>query len=170
MKTSSLVGLPVIVAVGFMFALAAVVYTYYAPATNAQVQTETKEEEKTEESEEKADEAEQKDNEASENNVTYNYVAQPGDSYSKIARKAVQTYGLKHDVKLSTAQIIFAETNLTLEAGSPALSVDEEVSVSEADVKTWVERANDLDDETEAAWAVYAQGVEFNTDNVGERR
>jgi hypothetical protein len=45
--------------------------------------------------------------------AAYSYVAQSGDSYSLMARKAVQTYGLTSQTNLSQAQIIFAETSRT---------------------------------------------------------
>jgi LysM repeat protein len=73
-------------------------------------------EETTEETEEENSE------EATADEGTFDYVAQSGDSYSLIARKAVQTYGVINSVNLSGAQIIFVETNLTLAAGSPVLN------------------------------------------------
>lgn len=118
----------------------------------------------------KTTETKKDDNKTETKPVMYNYEAQAGDSYTKMARKAVQTYGLKYDVKLSGAQIVYAETHMTLDANSPELNVGEKVSVNEADVKTWVEKARDLSDEQKAAWEVYTAGVNFNTDNVGERR
>lgn len=100
---------------------------------------------------------------------TYKYIAQPGDSYTLLARKAVQTYGKKFDIKLSLAGIIFAETNLTRLAGSPQLAIGQQVEIDEAQVKDWAERALALSDEEEAAWDYYAQLVaSFNTDTVGQ--
>lgn len=100
--------------------------------------------------------------------VIYEYVAQPGDSYTKMARKAVQTYGKKYEVKLSGAQIVFAETNLTIAAGSPELLIGQEVTVSEADILNWIEKAKELTDDQKAAWEVYAVNVDFNTDDIGQ--
>jgi hypothetical protein len=102
--------------------------------------------------------------------TVYHYVAQPGDSYSLIARKAVQTYGIVSKTKLSPAQIIFAETHITQAAGSPSLSVGQKVDVKESTVKSWVEKASKLSASEKAAWNVYAQGVNFNTDNVGQAK
>lgn len=100
---------------------------------------------------------------------TYQYVAQPGDSYTVLARKAVQTYGKKFDIKLSLAGIVFAETNLTQAAGSPDLAVGQEVEIDEAQVKDWAERASALSDEEEAAWDYYVQFIDsFNTDHAGQ--
>jgi hypothetical protein len=101
---------------------------------------------------------------------TYDYVAQSGDSYSLIARKAVQTYGVINGVNLSGAQIVFVETNLTLAAGSPVLNLGENVSVSVDLVAEWVEKAQALTEEQQAAWQVYADNADFNTDTVGEVR
>lgn len=102
--------------------------------------------------------------------ASYHYKAQPGDSYTLMARKAVQTYGLKNDVNLSLAQIVYAETKMTQEAGSPQLEVGQNVQVAESVVKQWVERAQELSEEDRADWDYYAQFANFNTDNVGETR
>ncbi len=100
--------------------------------------------------------------------VSYSYVAQPSDSYSKVARKAIQTYGLKNKVKLSKSQIIYAETNLTQEADSPQLLQGQKVEIKESAVKSWVVKAKDLKKDQLAKWDKYTIGVNFNTDNVGE--
>lgn len=98
----------------------------------------------------------------------YSYVAQPGDSYSLIARKAVQTYGLINKVKLSEAQIIFAETNITQSAGSPRLMQGEKVDIKVDTIKDWVKKAEALTEKQQAAWNVYAKRANFNTDKVGQ--
>lgn len=100
----------------------------------------------------------------------YSYTAQAGDSYTKIARKAVQTYGIINDVSLSEAQIVAAETRLTQEAKEPALNVGQEVHITADTVKQAVEYAESLSEEDQAEWEVYAKYVDFNTDNVGEER
>ncbi len=99
---------------------------------------------------------------------TFNYTAQPGDSYSLMARKAIQTYGINNKVNLSEAQIIFAETNLTQAAGSPVLLQGQKVEIKEDVVKEWVNKAKDLNAEQQAAWNVYVAHANFNTDKVGQ--
>lgn len=103
-----------------------------------------------------------------EREVRYSYEAQPGDSYSQLARKAVQTYGIVNDVALSQAQIIAAETQLTVAAGSPELEVGQKIELKPADVKAAVEAAQKLSAEAQAAWQPYVAGVDFNTDSIGE--
>lgn len=98
----------------------------------------------------------------------YRYVAQPGDSYSVLARKAVQTYGLANKVNLSEAQIIAAETNLTLDAGSPLLIKGQKVTLQESDVKEWVEKAEKLSAQQQTLWQPYTIGVDFDTRTNGE--
>ncbi|MCA9343971.1 MAG: hypothetical protein H6793_02580 [Candidatus Nomurabacteria bacterium] len=98
----------------------------------------------------------------------YSYVAQPGDSYSLMARKAIQTYGITNKVNLSEAQIIFAETHLTQDAGSPALVKGQKVEIKEDAVKNWVNKAKDLSAQQQSAWNVYAQNANFNTNKVGQ--
>lgn len=110
----------------------------------------------------------QDDTSAKPSSVMYIYVAQPGDSYSAMARKAVQTYGKKFKIHLSLAGIIFAETNLTQEAGSPWLMAGQTVSISEAAVKNWADKALNLTPAEAAAWQVYVPYVDFNTDHVGQ--
>lgn len=105
---------------------------------------------------------------ASSQSQTYSYTAQPGDSYSLIARKAIQTYGITNKVNLSEAQIIFAETNLTQAAGSPVLLQGQKVEIKEATVKEWADKAEDLNAQQQAAWNVYAVRANFNTDKVGQ--
>lgn len=108
--------------------------------------------------------------EQTQNQVVYSYEAQSGDSYTKIARKAVQTYGIINSVNLTEAGIVFAETNLTLAAGSPELEVGQKVEISEAILSEWVKKAQELTDTQQARWAVYARNVDFNTDAVGQTR
>jgi LysM repeat protein len=108
--------------------------------------------------------------ESSEDAGTFDYVAQSGDSYSLIARKAVQTYGVINSVNLSGAQIIFVETNLTLAAESPALNLGDKVSIDGNLLAEWVEKAKELTEAQQAAWQVYADRANFNTDAVGEAR
>lgn len=122
-----------------------------------------------------SDDAEASDESSSEDDATveeapaaYTYEAQPGDSYTLMARKAIQTFGLVEDVNLSAAQIIFVETNLTQLADSPTLNVGEVVDIEQANVADWAQRATELSESEEAAWESYVSGVDFNTDNVGE--
>ena len=87
-----------------------------------------------------------------------------------MARKAVQTYGIKNKLKLSGAQIIYVETNITQAAGSPLLNLGEKVNVSENTVKQWVSKAMKLSDSQKANWNYYVQFVDFNTNSVGQAK
>lgn len=116
------------------------------------------------------EEKETAESEEAAHDESYAYVAQPNDTYSQMARKAIQTYGINHEVSLSNAQIIYAETLMTQEAGSPVLNDGQEVSIDEATVQSWVEKAGDLTDSQKSAWEAYTVGVDFNTDNIGESR
>ena len=107
---------------------------------------------------------------ATTNTDVYSFVAQSGDSYTEIARKSVQIYGFENSVSLSGAQIVFIETNLTLAASSPELNLGEAVTIEKSAIAEWVEKANQLTDAQKAAWQMYADRVDFNTDNVGEAR
>ncbi len=100
----------------------------------------------------------------------YSFTAQSGDSYTKIARKAVQIYGITNNVSLSGAQIVAAETFLTRDAGSPALNYGQAVELNNDTIKAAVEKAQALDEAAKARWEKYVAKVDFNTDNVGEAR
>lgn len=102
--------------------------------------------------------------------ANYTYIAQAGDSYSKIARKAIQTYGIKNKVNLTNSRVIYAETNLTLAANSPRLTEGQKVTISETTVKQWVDKAKALSNDQAAKWAKYTKNVNFDTRAVGEKR
>lgn len=99
---------------------------------------------------------------------TYTYVTQSGDSYSKLARKAIQTYGIQNKVKLSAAEIIAAETKLTQEAGSPMLTQGQKVTIEKSTVKKWADASLKLSAADEAKWQKYTVNVNFDTRSVGE--
>ena len=103
-----------------------------------------------------------------DNAGTYSYTAQPGDSYSVLARKAVQTYGIINDVSLTRAEIIAAETFLTQESNQGLLNEGQSVTFDTAQVKSAMDRAQDLSDGEKAIWATYIPYVEFDTRNFGE--
>lgn len=100
----------------------------------------------------------------------YKYSAQPGDSYSLMSRKAIQTYGKVQKVKLSHAEIIAAETFLTKELGSGHLNINQPVNLQVSQVKKSIERAQKLSAPQKAAWQTYVQFANFNTDSVGQPR
>ena len=104
----------------------------------------------------------------SKSDASYNYTAQPGDSYTKMARKAVQTYGIMTKTNLSGAQIIYAETNMTQQANSLFLNEGQKVSISQSTVKSWVDSSKKLSAAQLSAWEYYVQFVDFNTSNIGQ--
>lgn len=101
---------------------------------------------------------------------TYAYTSQPGDTYTELARKAVQTYGIENKVNLSGAQIVFTETGMSQEAGSPLLTTGEKVGIKKDVVKAWVEKAQKLTDGQKTAWSYYVQFVDFDTRDNGEAK
>lgn len=98
----------------------------------------------------------------------FQYIAQRGDSYPKMARKAMQAYAKKHELNITQAGIIFAETNLTKLASSPQLAVGQEVTFTEEILKEWADKAVALTDAQQKAWGRYVPGVNFDTSRVGE--
>jgi hypothetical protein len=98
----------------------------------------------------------------------YNYVAQPGDSYTVLARKAIQTYGIVYGIKLSLAQIVAAETNLATQAGSPLLDAGQKVSIGLTDIKAAIDATRKLSAAELANWQAYVTDVDFNTNKAGQ--
>lgn len=97
----------------------------------------------------------------------YSYTAQSGDSYIKMARKAVQAYDANNEIELSQAEIIAAETFITSDAGFPQLNLGQEVKFEGEVIKAAAEKAKALDDVSEARWAKYVPYVNFDTSSVG---
>ena len=100
-------------------------------------------------------------------NNPYAYTARQGDSYTVLARKAVQTYGIREKVRLSLAQIVAAETFLTNDAGSPSLVVGQKVSFSPDTVHSAMTKAQNLNAAQLAAWQTYVPYVDFDTRDNG---
>lgn len=102
------------------------------------------------------------------NNDSYIYKAQKGDSYSQIARKAVQSYGIENKVNITQAGIVFAETQITKDAKAELLEVGQEVKISKSDVKKQIEAAKKLTKAQQKSWGYYVQFVDFKTDHIGQ--
>lgn len=122
---------------------------------------------KSEEKEASKTNATNADKAVSANAAVYNYTAQAGDSYTVLARKAVQTYGINEKVKLSPAQIVAAETSLTVNAGSIDLNEGQTVAIQKSAVKAAIDAAKKLSGDVLAAWEVYVPYVDFNTNAAG---
>jgi hypothetical protein len=104
------------------------------------------------------------------NKKTYEYVAQEGDSYTKIVRKAVQTYGINNKKDIGKARIVAIETKLTESAGWPLLEIGQKVKLEEDIIAKAIENAMKLNDKDLSAWQTYVPFVDFYTNNVGESK
>lgn len=100
--------------------------------------------------------------------VSYTYTAQPGDSYTLFARKAIETYIQHQKLNVSQSRIVYAETNLTVTAGSPYLDLGQQESLSGLSVQNWVAKAMKLSDAQAALWDVYVPSVNFDMSGVGQ--
>jgi len=100
--------------------------------------------------------------------ASYVYTAQPGDSYTLFARKAIETYAQQQKINLSQNRIIYTETNLTVAAGSPYLNLGQQETLSAATVKSWVTQAQNLSDAQAALWNVYVPTANFDVSHVGQ--
>ena len=64
----------------------------------------------------------------------YNYTAVAGDSYTLLARSAVQHYATAHNLQLSNDQTLLAEATLASNAGSPLLDIGQQITIKQADI------------------------------------
>lgn len=97
----------------------------------------------------------------------YTYTARMGDSFTVLARKAVQKYSADVRAGLSQAQIIAAESQLTRMALWPELEIGEKVMLKNTDVKSVVDSVKKLSGADLAAWATYVPFVDFDTSKNG---
>lgn len=107
-------------------------------------------------------------NQAKPDTKMYQYVAQPGDSYTQMVRKAVQTYGINNKKNIGNARIVSIETKLSEQAGWPALEVGQKVSFEESKISQAVEAAMKLSEAELALWQTYVPYVDFRTNHIGE--
>lgn len=91
----------------------------------------------------------------------YAFTAKEGDSYTVLARSAVQSYAKTQGLKLQTAQIIAAETFLAQEAGSPLLDIGQKVTLKTTAVHNAVKKAQALNAEQLTAWETYVPYVQL---------
>ncbi len=68
----------------------------------------------------------------------YEFTAQPGDSYTALARVAVREHAKTNNVSLTDAQINNAAEVLAHNAGSPYLEIEQIVIIAQSDVSTVV--------------------------------
>lgn len=97
----------------------------------------------------------------------YEFIAQPGNSMSVMARRAVQLYDQKTEaVNLPEPCIVMAETNIVQNLGPRWLAVEENFKIDESLVADFAQKANNLTEEQRAAWKVYSDNAEFNLTDV----
>lgn len=98
----------------------------------------------------------------------YTYVAQPGDAYAQLVRKAVQVYGIQNKKEIGQARILAIETRASEAAGWPVLAEGQIVSFTQSQVKAWVDEAMKMPAHDVAAWQTYVPYVNFDTRTIGE--
>ncbi len=112
--------------------------------------------------------AEQQKQESKTDEAKYSYVAQAGDSYTQLVRKAVQTYGIQNKKDIGQARIVAIETKASEKAGWPLLAEGQKVTFKQSQIKTWVDEAMKMPANDVAAWQTYVQYVSFDTRSIGE--
>lgn len=99
--------------------------------------------------------------------IVATYTAKAGDSYTVMARKAVQTHAKLAKQTLSQAEVIAAETYLTQGAGSPELEVGQRVKLEGKSIAAAVKKAQSLTASELSAWQTYVPYVNFDTSQNG---
>lgn len=100
----------------------------------------------------------------------YVYVAKSGDSYTELARSSIIKYDeSNNDLSLNAAQVTAAETWVTQEAGSPAINLGAEVSVSKTSVEKFAKQAASLDDAAKARWQKYADASSITNGELKDK-
>lgn len=89
----------------------------------------------------------------------YGATAVAGDNYTTLARTAVQTYAANHNLTLTSAQRVAAETQLAAAAGFPQVDVGQQIQFDTAALKNTIEAVRSLSAEQQAVWQVYVAGV-----------
>lgn len=101
----------------------------------------------------------------------FKYTAKSGDSYTELARSSVIKVDQEsEDLSLNAAQVTAAETWVTQEAGSPAINVGEEVTVSRASVEKFAAQAGGLDDAAKNRWQRYADQSSITVGELAEQQ
>lgn len=90
-----------------------------------------------------------------ESDSEYRYVAGSGDSYTVLARQAIEKSGSD----LTDAERVAAETKLTQDAGAPYLDIGQDVTIKKSVVSAAVSWAKSLSSEQKSAWQYYADQV-----------
>ena len=98
----------------------------------------------------------------------YHYVAQPGDTYTQMVRKAVQTYGIIHKKEIGQPRIVAIETKASSAAGWPILSEGQSLEFTESNIAALVEAAMSMPEAEVAAWSQYTPYINFDTRMIGE--
>lgn len=106
----------------------------------------------------------------SENTENYVYTAKSGDSYTELSRSSIIKFDQENDeVELDAAQVTAAETWVTQAAGSPAINVGQQVSVSKASVEKFAKQADSLDEASIGRWKKYADASSISNTELNQQ-
>lgn len=98
---------------------------------------------------------------------SYQYIVQPNNNMSILARRSITLYDQGNDtIELTEAQVIFIETNIVQEMGPRLLDVNENFEVTKDLIEKYVAEAPGLSETTLAAWDGYAQNATFELSDI----
>lgn len=69
----------------------------------------------------------------------FTYIAEPGDSYTVLADRAVQKYAAENKLTITEAQQLQAAATLAANAGSPWLEIGQEIAIQQSDVSVTIQ-------------------------------
>lgn len=87
---------------------------------------------------------------------TYDYVASSGDNLSYVVRDSINRYCDDNGEDLNAAQRMYAETNTVNDMGAYWLDVNQDIHVSKAKLKDYVDSSKNLSSSQQSAWQKYA--------------
>lgn len=104
--------------------------------------TENQEENKNKQAEENAQENPEPQKTTNETTgdktKSYTHNAEPGDSYTAIARRSIKQYATENNLQLSPDQIEGTASKLAINAGSPFLEIGQTVTIAQGDISALV--------------------------------
>jgi hypothetical protein len=92
---------------------------------------------------------------------SYSYTAQPGDSYTLLARDTIKQHTSKQNITLSPEQAVAAETFVVEAAGAPSLEVGQKVIIANEAIVLAVTEVQKLTAEEQANWSAYSAVIKF---------
>lgn len=94
--------------------------------------------------------------------TAYSYVAKPGDNMTYMVRRSVQLYAAAKQIKISSAEAVYCETNVVQKMGGHLLNIGERVDVPFDTLQKYIGSSRRLTHSKKSAWNVYVKQINFD--------